>query len=283
MPEVLDRCVLDLRRRGVSESSAFAICTSSLQKSGRLPRVGTTDRAASFDSFATAVSLPAPLRAGLAAVYDDITPPDKALLRRTLRVEVTDRPGVLGLAVMGSRVFAMSPTTLGNLGNKPIWYGAVALHESVHSNLNLGEHEATQIEQRFAGKRFGEGMLGVDRVLMFDALNITSMAQAQRSMMVHHNHRRRDFSFLTSVGFTPKMTRRIMSAAEKMLPSMRANLQKAIDAPGRPIQMTHQFYAEFLPQCEEMVNKAIDEEMTKLYLGALGDVDVLKGDGGNIY
>jgi|GEM_PF-3894804 len=36
MPEILDKCVDKLKKQGKSESSAFAICTASLKKSGKL-------------------------------------------------------------------------------------------------------------------------------------------------------------------------------------------------------------------------------------------------------
>ena len=36
MPKVLEDCVTKLRQRGYNESSAYAICTSALQKAGKL-------------------------------------------------------------------------------------------------------------------------------------------------------------------------------------------------------------------------------------------------------
>jgi hypothetical protein len=38
MPAILERCVADLMKKGHSKESAFAICTASLKKAGKLKR-----------------------------------------------------------------------------------------------------------------------------------------------------------------------------------------------------------------------------------------------------
>lgn len=38
MPKILDDCVESMKRRGISEASAFAICTKRLQQAGILKK-----------------------------------------------------------------------------------------------------------------------------------------------------------------------------------------------------------------------------------------------------
>lgn len=38
MPKKLDSCVKKVQKKGKDKSSAYAICTSSLQKSGQMPK-----------------------------------------------------------------------------------------------------------------------------------------------------------------------------------------------------------------------------------------------------
>ena len=280
MPEILDRCVQQVRGRGVSESSAFAICMSSLQRAGRIPYARhVSEYEAEFTGFARQTAMPDVLHPAMKAVYPEMSSPDQALVRRLHRIELTDREGVLGLARLHSRVIAINYDGLKRLGNKPVWNGAVLLHEAVHANLGFGEHEATHIEQRFSGKLFGEGLIEIDRQKMYDTLNIAALAQGQREIDVRRNHRQGDYTFLVDVGFTPKLARRILRAGKMIGQRLKENPVTNRAAKS----FAKQYLTEIPKDASDFIDKALDEEINKVFMANLGDEDVLKSEHGADY
>jgi len=212
MPEILDRCVMGQMERGVSQSSAFAICTAALQRAGKLPR-GRGKSA--FPGWAKRVALPEPVYSGMENSWPTLTSPDQSLLKSLRKVQLTDREGILGSAFLHSKVIALNPEMLEKAGGQPLWYGAVAIHEAQHALYGFGEHEATRAEQRFLGKCFGESKMDFDRPGMFLSCRASTVAQAQRMKDVHVRHRRNDYQFLVSCGYTPRVARKIIEGGKR--------------------------------------------------------------------
>lgn len=275
MPQALDRCVSALQARGVSDSSAYAICTVATRRSDARER----ERVAiggEYGDWARRVDLPESLRQGFSDVYPTISAADRSLMRQLRRVTLTDREGVLGLARLHSRIIAINPDSLRKVGNKPIWHAAVGLHEAVHAVRGMGEHEATQIEQRYAGNRFGEATLRYDRQLMNDAFRIAAMAQGQREIDVRNRERRNDFEFLSGTGFTPRMARKILAIGSRVGNRMRESV--AIRRASKSFVTKQYGFVFDDPAINDSIEKALTGEFEKMLLGAVGD-EVLKTEG----
>lgn len=261
MPEVLDRCVAQLRARGVSESSAFAICTASLQRSGRLRRRTSEALLARYRAWADRSGVPDVLDPGLSAGFPTLAPDDIALVERIREVGLTDREGVLGLARLHSLRIELNPNSFSLVGGSPIWYAGVLVHEAVHAVLGFGEQEATRVEQRYAGKRFGEALLERDRETMKEALLLASMAQGQRFLQVRKRDRTDDFTFLAQTGFTRRAARQVLRVGAIFHQRMLAQQSVREAAASFSAQ---QFALDLTGEAMDIVQKTVTNEFRRI-------------------
>jgi hypothetical protein len=263
-----------MQQRGVNTSSAFAICTSSLQRAGKLPRGKSKKEAdVEFSEWAKKVSLPKAFLKPLMKVWDHFAAGDVNLLKTLRKIVVLDedqsdhkdaakrerdlatKRRVLGQARLHSKTIALNPKALKRLGDHPVWHGAVAIHEAQHATYGFGEHEATHAEQRWLGKLFAEYSLDFNKPAMTLAIRAAAVAQAQREKDVHHAHRVKDFHFLNSVGFTARAARKIVSLGRAMDKYRRE--RSAVGA-------AKDFY-EMLPWHEEAIEKTVNAELQEAW------------------
>jgi hypothetical protein len=249
MPAILDRCVAHLQARGVSTSSSYAICTSSLQRAGKLPRgKSKKELEVEFGEWSKRVLLPSDFTLSMQMIWEHFAPGDVNLLKALRKVSVLDedysdqtdpvkrkrelarRKRILGEARLHSKNISMNPKALVRIGDHPVWYGTVAIHEAQHAVYGFGEHEATRGEQRWLGKLFAEYSLDFDKPAMMLTMRAAAVAQAQREKDVHHAHRAKDFHFLNSVGFTARAARRILAIGRAMEKYRKWHVQQEDDA-----------------------------------------------------
>lgn len=287
MPAILDRCVTHLQDRGVNTSSAYAICTASLQRAGKIPR-GRSKKEydVEFSEWAKRVDLPPDFTESLHSIWEHFTPGDANLLKTLRKVSVLDedqsaftnaaqrekelarKKRILGEARLHSKVIALNPKALSRLGGHPVWIGAVALHEAQHATYGFGEHEATHAEQRWLGKLFAEHTLDFNKPAMMLTMRAAAVAQAQREKDVHHAHRAKDFYFLNSVGFTPRASRKIVAMGRAMEKYRKERVRQEQEEEKLASAMNlvrAKDYYDFLDGDLDLIEKTVDADLADAY------------------
>jgi hypothetical protein len=167
-----------------------------------------------FNTWADKVKVPAKIRGKLEKALHQVNPEDLDILLATKQVKTVKQKGIMGCAYLHSKVIQLNTDSLSSVGGQPEWYMAVSLHEAVHAVLGLLEHEATHIEQGYAGTIHSQGRTNVKKSKMRMAMHMATTAQIQREFDVKHKQRVRDFNFLSDSGFTTKSARRVVSTAK---------------------------------------------------------------------
>jgi hypothetical protein len=150
----------------------------------------------------------------------------------------------------------------------------VAIHENMHAVLGYGEHEATRAEQRFSGKIFGVSRLVYNRRDMRDAVHVASMAQGQREVDVIRRHRKpaSERTFLKSIGFTPRMARRILEAGT----DIGRRMLKVREIRDAAKSFGKQYIYELPDDINGVIEKTVTDEFNVILKASIGDQEILK-------
>jgi hypothetical protein len=128
--------------------------------------------------------------------------PEIALMNKVKELKEETRDGLYGSSVVGSRVIALNPKTLG--GSQVMW-ATSALHEAEHGvNKAETEEAPTRREFMFLGKLYKRGVNMKRRVLAQAALKGAVIAMRQRKRMVEAKDRGDDVMLLKRVGFSDR-------------------------------------------------------------------------------
>jgi hypothetical protein len=221
-----------------------------------------TDEA--FKSFADKTGTPTELLYGMRKAWATLSSSDRTFIGQLKKITITDREGVLGLAHLHSHEIALQHKSLVRLGDLPMYYGAVVIHEAMHAIKGFGEHEATRAEQRYTGKLYGEGVFELDRAMMFETFKAAAIGQSQREVDVERRHRKDDFRFLNSVGYTTRVARKILAVGARISKNMQSQ---------DGYERRHQYMHEAFHSEDGTINKTITREMGLILKSLTGDSD----------